>query len=94
MRLQCYYECIFNIKYNEIYKECLYTRKICWRRKDKTHQANEWKTQDPLSPYSISRDLRFLPFKFRGLINTSTEGRMMIATSMQKKAVSKHITIK
>ena len=37
----------------------------------KTYQDDKWKLQDPLSPYSKSGDLQFIPLKFRRLMNTS-----------------------
>ena len=40
-------------------------------RQKKTYQDDKWKLQDPLSPYSKSGDLQFIPLKFRRLMNTS-----------------------
>ena len=40
-------------------------------RQKKTYQDDKWKLQNPLSPYSKSGDLQFIPLKFRRLMNTS-----------------------
>ena len=45
-------------------------------RQKKTYQDDKWKLQDPLSPYSKSGDLQFIPLKFRRLMNTSPKDRI------------------